>query len=307
MTLLEPPIQVNLYLMEHGANAIPNLLACGRALGIVGIMNDCFVAGFIMFIMVLGGKLLYLLRFTPPPRSTHFTGNRKAQMLPTKPTPPRRCFTDDSVSDPHSDILSRESINIVSLPTDLLFEILLRLPADHLYQRARLVCRRWCHIIHSHAFINAQMHGATYGLLLSPLKDYTLPLYVTADADGGIHTSELNHISKLRFLATCNGLALEYDFKDYRVRLVNPATKQSLLVPRLARGVSYFVLEYGFAYSAASSAYKVIARYTVCHSPQTDYGLDVLTVGVNESWRHIEVPHHLSPFFFNKVLVKKWK
>ncbi|XP_057775991.1 putative F-box protein At5g52610 [Salvia miltiorrhiza] len=220
--------------------------------------------------------------------------------------PPRRCCTDGSVSDPHSNILSRESINIESFPTDLLFEILLRLPADHLYQRARLVCRRWYHIIHSHAFINAQMHCSTYGLLLSPLNwSNTLPLYVTADADGGIHTSDLNHISKLEVLATsCNGLALEFDFKDRLLRLVNPAKKQSLLLPRLTRGATYAWPEYGFAYSAASLAYKVIARYTVCHSPQrlqTDYGLDVLTVGVNESWRHVEVPHHLSPFFFNKA------
>ncbi|XP_057775472.1 putative F-box protein At5g52610 [Salvia miltiorrhiza] len=220
--------------------------------------------------------------------------------------PPRRCCTDGSVSDPHSNILSRESINIESFPTDLLFEILLRLPADHLYERARLVCRRWYHIIHSHAFINAQMHGATYGLLLSPLNwSNTLPLYVTADADGGIHTSDLNHISKLEVLATsCNGLALEFDFKDRLLRLVNPAKKQSLLLPRLTRGATYAWPTYGFAYSAASLAYKVIARYTVCHSPQrlqTDYGLDVLTVGVNESWRHVEVPHHLSPFFFNEA------
>ncbi|XP_057776012.1 uncharacterized protein LOC130994901 [Salvia miltiorrhiza] len=195
--------------------------------------------------------------------------------------------------------------NIGSLPTDLLFEILLRLPADHLYERVRLVCRRWYHIIHSHAFINAQMHGATCGLLLSPLNDNnTLPLYVTADADGGIHTSELNHISKLGVLATCNGLVLELDDRRFP-RLVNPTTKQSFLLPR---GVSYAVVEYGFAYSAASLVCKVIAQHNVFHSPprlQIDYGLDVLTVGVDESWRKVEdvyhLPDYVKRFFFNKA------
>ncbi|XP_057776000.1 uncharacterized protein LOC130994896 [Salvia miltiorrhiza] len=202
------------------------------------------------------------------------------------------------------------STSIESLPKELLFEILLRLPADHLYESARLVCRWWCHIIHSHAFINAQIHGATYGLLICPLKFYTLPLhplYVTADADGGIHSSELNHFSKWGVLATCNGLVLYA--KDYwLLRLVNPATKQSFLLPALPRHLSYGRFEYDFAYSAASSAYKVIQQYTTCQSPPRlpadTSGLDVLTVGVDESWRHVEVHHlpdHVRSFFFFKA------
>ncbi|XP_057785367.1 uncharacterized protein LOC131002885 [Salvia miltiorrhiza] len=237
--------------------------------------------------------------------------------------PRRRCCNDGNVSDPHSDILSRESMtyirsrpyysrrckkemptNIESLPTDLLFEILLRLPANHLYERARLVCRRWYHIIHSHAFINAQMHGATYGLLLSPIYDNT-PLYVTADAEGGIHIYELTYIFKLGVLATCNGLVLELEdtcFRLPRLVIVNPATKKSLFLPPFPRGVRYRFF-CSLAYSAASLAYKVIAPYTVRDCApytfpdwplrlDTDYGLDVLTVGVDESWRHVEV-HHL--------------
>ncbi|XP_057775967.1 putative F-box protein At5g62660 isoform X1 [Salvia miltiorrhiza] len=248
----------------------------------------------------------------------------RPKLASRKPPPPRRSCTNGSVSDPHSDILSRESMiyirsrayyfrrckkkrpmptNIESLPTDLLFEILLRMPADHLYERARLVCRRWCHIIHSHAFINAQMHGATYGLLLSPPNwIITLPRYVTADADGGIHTSKITHLSKSRVVATCNGLELEakgYQFP--RLVIVNPATKQSFHLPPLPTGVNviYAVLRYGFAYSAASLAYKVIAPYHFGQSPprlETDSGLDVLTVGIDESWRHVEV-HHLPDHF----------
>ncbi|XP_057775988.1 putative F-box protein At3g52320 [Salvia miltiorrhiza] len=233
--------------------------------------------------------------------------------------PPRRRCTDGSVSDPRSDILSRESMihirswpsysrrckkerptRIESLPKELLFEILLRLPADHLYERARLVCRRWYHIIHSHAFVNAHTHGSTYGLLLSPLKDCALPLYVTADADGGIHTSELNHISKLGVLATCNGLVLELDDKCHHLpRLVNPATKQSFLLPPYPGGLMYCHFYSALAYSAASLAYKVIAPRTVCY-----FGLDVLTVGVDESWRHVEVHHlpdHVRPFFLGET------
>ncbi|XP_057775976.1 uncharacterized protein LOC130994876 [Salvia miltiorrhiza] len=245
----------------------------------------------------------------------------RPKLTPSKPPPPRHCCTDGSVSDPHWDILSRESMkirsrayysrrckkgmptNIESLPTDLLFEILLRLPADHLYERARLVCWRWYHIIHSHAFINAQMHGATYGLLLAPLDDNTLPLYVTADADGEIHTSELNGISE-DVLATCNGLELEGSFP--RLVIVNPATKQSFHLPPFPTGVTYALLKYGFAYSAASLAYKVIRQVSGRHyepHAQEDYGLDVLTVGVDESWRQVEV-HHLPNHVRRRLLAK---
>ncbi|XP_057775964.1 uncharacterized protein LOC130994871 [Salvia miltiorrhiza] len=273
------------------------------------------VLGF-RFISVRAGNCCIYLG-SPPRHSTHFTGNRKAEMLRTKPVlrkppPPlvRRCCTDGSVSDPHSDILSRQSerpTNIESLPTDLLFEILLLLPADHLYMRARLVCRRWCHIIRSHAFINAHMHSATYGLLLWPLTDNTLPLYVTADADGGIHTSELNHISELGVLFNCDGFALEMALGDYyRLQLANPATKQLFRQPRPREGLRYIMALCGLAYSAASLAHKVIVPYTVRHSPprlQTDYGLDVFTVGVDESWRHVEI-HHL-PDHVRRCLLRK--
>ncbi|XP_057775999.1 uncharacterized protein LOC130994895 [Salvia miltiorrhiza] len=196
--------------------------------------------------------------------------------------------------------------NIDSLPTDLLFEILLRLPADHLYETAMHVCQRWYHMIHSHAFINSQMHGSTYGLLLSPIKAKALPLYVTADADGGIHTSELNHIPRLGVLATCNGLVLELDDKRYP-RLANPATKQSFLLPPYPKGCMYYQFYCGLACSAASLAYKVIAPSPVYHSAplrQIDHGLVVLTVGVDESWRNVEVHHlpdHVRRFFFDKA------
>ncbi|XP_057775972.1 uncharacterized protein LOC130994874 [Salvia miltiorrhiza] len=249
----------------------------------------------------------------------------RPKLASRKPPPPRRFCTDGSVSDPHSDILSRDSMkirsrayysrrgkkgmptNIESLPKELLFEILLRLPADHLYERARLVCRWWCHIIHSHAFINAQMHGATYGLL-SPLDDNTLPLYVTATADGGIHTSELTYLSEMEVLATCNGLVLGLEDEGHHFRrlvIVNPATKQSFHLPPLPTGVAYD-LQYGFAYSAASLAYKVIRQASVRHyepHAQEDYGLDVLTVGVDESWRQVEV-HHLPDHVRRRLLAK---
>ncbi|XP_057785373.1 uncharacterized protein LOC131002896 [Salvia miltiorrhiza] len=242
----------------------------------------------------------------------------RPKLASQKPPPPRRCCTDGSVSDPHSHILSRESMicirsrpyysrrckkerptNIESLPTDLLFEILLRLPADHLYERARLVCRRWYHIVHSHAFINAQMHGATYGLLLSPpTENKSLPIYVTADADGGIHTSELTYLFEIGILATCNGLILEMKDNPYDLRrlvIVNRVTKQSFLLPPFPKDVSYHQYYSSLAYSAASLAYKVIAPATNrlgFPRLQTDYDLDVFTVGVDESWRHVEV-HHL--------------
>ncbi|KAL6545593.1 hypothetical protein OROGR_009467 [Orobanche gracilis] len=57
--------------------------------------------------------------------------------------------------------------HIESLPDKLLPDIFIRIPTDHLYDRARLVCRRWYCIIHSYDFVSTQIQHSTYGLLLS--------------------------------------------------------------------------------------------------------------------------------------------
>ncbi|KAH6833847.1 hypothetical protein C2S53_019411 [Perilla frutescens var. hirtella] len=196
------------------------------------------------------------------------------------------------------------STNIESLPDDVLFHVLACLPADYLYDIARLVCRRWYHIIHSHAFVSTQIQRSTsYGLLLScySLFESGHPVFVNATQCGRIETSVLSYKCRMSILCSCEGLGLEFqlDFNCSRVpHIINPATKQVFKLPsfpsRPGIRINYY-LGCGFAYAAASMEYKVVLPLT-----EGDRRLEkiasvaILTAGVDTSWRHIPV-ESLSP------------
>ncbi|KAL3629273.1 hypothetical protein CASFOL_026495 [Castilleja foliolosa] len=57
--------------------------------------------------------------------------------------------------------------DIKSLPDEVLFEVLVRLSAQDIYDLARLVCSKWYHMIHTRAFIYAHLQRSTYGLLFN--------------------------------------------------------------------------------------------------------------------------------------------
>ncbi|KAH6769572.1 hypothetical protein C2S52_014375 [Perilla frutescens var. hirtella] len=174
--------------------------------------------------------------------------------------------------------------SIESLPDELLFHILIRLPADHLYDRARVVCRRWYHIIHSSAFINTNVQHSTYGLMLSvEALRFCRPIFVSATAQGQIEMSDFSYKCRLKMLGSCNGLGLE----DW-VHIINPATKQVFMLPPLP---SEMLIDHksAIAYVAASMEYKVILPHLVGISLTSLPFLAILTVGVDNSWRHLPV------------------
>lgn len=187
--------------------------------------------------------------------------------------------------------------NIDSLPDQLLFEILLLLPADFLFETARLVCRRWARIIHSRDFIETQTHHSSpYGLLLSAHS--RSPIYVTS-TQGRIEISELSYKCRTQIYASCNGLTIELLSKDKPnpgLRVTNPATKQQFVV-RQHHEEDLFVHEhqYCIAYSAASMEYKVVVPFISSEnrlqSQRQLRVVGILTVGKDESWRELSVRH----------------
>ncbi|KAL6524410.1 hypothetical protein OROHE_016081 [Orobanche hederae] len=66
--------------------------------------------------------------------------------------------------------------DLESLPDELLSSILVRLPADYLHHIARLVCRRWSHMIRSDAFVNNQIQHSTYDLTQAVVASVVLHL-----------------------------------------------------------------------------------------------------------------------------------
>ncbi|KAH6830026.1 hypothetical protein C2S53_001317 [Perilla frutescens var. hirtella] len=183
------------------------------------------------------------------------------------------------------------STNIESLPDELLFDILVRLQADDIYERARVVCRRWYHIIHADAFINTHLHHSTYGLLVPEhglLCSHLI--YLSATEQGQIEIFDSSWKCRSTAWGSCNGLVLMLNTKWTSLYILNPATRQTFLLPpfeldsKLVHGVC------GIAYSAASIEYKVVQSTIIEREPRVMH-LNVLPVGVDNSWRHVQVEH----------------
>ncbi|KAH6763606.1 hypothetical protein C2S52_021039 [Perilla frutescens var. hirtella] len=189
------------------------------------------------------------------------------------------------------------STNIESLPDELLFHILVRLQADYLYDRARLVCRRWYHLIHSHAFVNTHLQHSAYGLLLCYRRLGGHSIFVTV-TQGRIQTSEFSYKCRTHLWGSCNGLAMEMHYSDregYSDHIINPATKQPFVLPSFSfsGGRVVFSSSFGGVASAlASVEYKVASSYTASVPPDPpSLGLAILTAGVDNSWRDVRVEH----------------
>ncbi|KAH6835008.1 hypothetical protein C2S53_003785 [Perilla frutescens var. hirtella] len=190
---------------------------------------------------------------------------------------------------------SQSRTNIESLPDELLWEILVRVPADDLHDRARVVCRKWSHIIHSDAFVNSHLHHSSYGIVISAYEPYEPrnrnPIYVSATKQGRIEIS--NKLScKWRNTAwgSCNGLVLDYLVKATPC-ILNPVTKQAFLLPPFdSERVRVRLCLCGIGYSAASMEYKVVQTHLTPSGPRVMH-LAILSVGVDNSWRHVEVEH----------------
>lgn len=122
-----------------------------------------------------------------------------------------------------------------------------------------------------------------------------------ASTQGRIKMSELifNCSTSNGMLASSgNGLALEYfdgNEASNSLRVVNPATKKSLFLPSVSTQNRILINHRGsaIAYSTASKEYKVTLPYIAGGDsplPQR-IGLDILTVGVDESWRKVKVDY----------------
>ncbi|CAH9101803.1 unnamed protein product [Cuscuta epithymum] len=174
----------------------------------------------------------------------------------------------------------RLSRSLMSLHDDILFEILICVPAQDIYDAAMYVCRKWYRIIHTCRFINAHLRHSTHGLMFR--CPHTPALFMVA-RQGQLETSYLTKF-KHRGPSSCNGLLLEVECnkRSWTPYIVNPVTKQIFVLPKIERGITsdYFAI----SYAATSMVYKVVA---IIHGPR----LKILTVGVDNSWRTVCIKH----------------
>lgn len=187
--------------------------------------------------------------------------------------------------------------HIESLPNELLSDIFVRIPADHLYDRARLVCRRWYRIIHSYNFVNTQIQHSTYGLLLSFPRAFRRdwaghhPILITATQGVRVETSELSYLCRNNLFISCNGLGVELYCITKLPYIINLTAKQSFILPSI-HSPRFRASLCGIAFAPRSMKYKLTLPYRKLRQSC----LAALTFGVDSSWRDVVldcVPEHL--------------
>ncbi|KAL3629692.1 hypothetical protein CASFOL_026914 [Castilleja foliolosa] len=186
-----------------------------------------------------------------------------------------------------------KATNMESLSDDVLFEILLRVPAQDLYDSSRLVCRKWYNMINTRNFAHSHFQRSTLGLLAVDVLSCKQSCMTMQN--GQIEMSKWIYGDSRLVKSSCNGLVLEVDFKS-KPYITNHVTKQHFALPPLPPLLSKKVMAskwFALAYVVSSGSYKVVG---VSYPDELDCDLvcAIMTVGIDIDWRRRVSTQHLS-------------
>ncbi|KAL3630683.1 hypothetical protein CASFOL_023667 [Castilleja foliolosa] len=182
-----------------------------------------------------------------------------------------------------------KATNIDSLPDAVIFEILVRVPAQDLYDSTRFVCLKWYNIMYTLNFAQAHLKQSTPGLLVVD-KCFREQFFMTTQ-NGRIEMSKCSYGSDRVVLSSCNGLLLEESHVNWKeMYITNPVTKQQFALPLLKVNT---LNHYALTYAASSRAYKVVC-IPYFDDENIDLGLSIMTVGVDTDWGRRVSTQHLS-------------
>lgn len=174
--------------------------------------------------------------------------------------------------------------NIPLLPEEIIFSILVWLPADILYNVMRFVCRNWYNTICDPVFIKEHLSRSVFGLViqhwLPPFTTFSIQL---EKAEEEVVTRKLNCSFPHTYAACCDGLLLISDptFTTFEYHVVNPITKQQVTLEPVP--ASLYGNRCALASAPSTGDYKVVH----CYSSE----IAILTIGVDKTWRYINTDH----------------
>ncbi|KAM3371230.1 hypothetical protein ACQJBY_018551 [Aegilops geniculata] len=179
------------------------------------------------------------------------------------------------------------------LPTDVLVEILLRLPPSSRH-RARLVCRHWRDAVGEHT---TEMRSRAKALLWWNAVAYVIDDLSSSSTGSCRELWRSDGRSKL--VGACNGLLCLCNNEEMTggaITLVNPATSKTLQLPTLPCANKFIGRHrwedwdeaYSFAYHPTSGRYKVV--HVPCSFGNVCEFKDVRVLTLGEtSWREVSV------------------
>ncbi|KAL3630681.1 hypothetical protein CASFOL_023665 [Castilleja foliolosa] len=183
-----------------------------------------------------------------------------------------------------------KATNIDSLPDEIIFEILVRVPAQDLYDSTRFVCRKWYNIMYTSNFAQSHLQLSNPGLLVvyMCLREQFFMMM----QNGRIEIFKCSYGSDRVVLSSCNGLLLEESRVNWKeMYITNPVTKQQFALPLLK--LNTLPNRYALAYAASSRAYKAVG-IPCFYDENRDLGLSIMTVGVDTDWERRVSTQHLS-------------
>ncbi|XP_073126132.1 uncharacterized protein [Henckelia pumila] len=173
-----------------------------------------------------------------------------------------------------------------SLPQEIVFEILLRLPAQVIHDVMRRVYDEWKFVISTKAFIYNHLWNSTPGIIIMHKHMRFNGIYVEMRR-GRLEICKFDLMDFYLRGSSVNGLVLaapkRKEGDKNALFIINPLTKQQEAVLWDINFESAITL----ALDEASMKYKAVR--SLC--PKPPHCVSVLTIGVDNDWRYLDMKH----------------
>ncbi|XP_073017349.1 F-box protein At5g49610-like [Primulina eburnea] len=173
------------------------------------------------------------------------------------------------------------------LPRDIVFQFLLHLPAQFLHDVVRHVCREWSLVISSPNFIQHHLRNSSGGVIIQEKLSRRNGIYVEMRR-GCLEICKFDCGVYGLVRSSCNGLVVISDESEHpNLYVTNPLTKQWTILPPFSNLTGHY-WNCGLAFVESSMEYKMV-RMCRDESIVQKTRIAVLTIGVDEVWRHIDI------------------
>ncbi|KAK9289761.1 hypothetical protein L1049_007920 [Liquidambar formosana] len=185
-----------------------------------------------------------------------------------------------------------EKYCLPSLPENIIFDILARIPASYLHCKFRYICKAWDNIISSSKFIAQNAIQNKHNQLLVQIPTSTKQHYYKAkllemeemELDFKLHCFDMRRMGRIR--SSCNGLLLIHDPKQKGVLYVmNLLTKCVVTLPKCPSRCPHKACGSTLGFSRSTREYKVVHMYSDV------FGYEIFTLGCSDNeWKRIPGP-----------------
>lgn len=176
----------------------------------------------------------------------------------------------------------------VSIPDDLVLQILIRLPVKSLL-RFRSVCKSWKFMVSDPWFVDAHRSRSATTLLISFPEIRRFNFFCVKDGE----VSELSQPPLCNISQSINGLICIYEQYEacsrkqlFRVILCNPSTREVVTLPPTSFPSPNYIQQYiSLGYDPSTGTYKILRGWLEIYGAAN---YEIFTLGSSHAWRIIK-------------------